>query len=89
MKHKIIIIGGGPVLFGAEPPGGAPGLRKDDGARVGGAIMAAKGSLAFSVFCSFSACGSFATADVGGGPTGFAFSSGSSPGNTQTLRFSS
>lgn len=63
-----------------------------EGPRRGGAIIAASGSsvevftFMFPSFVSFFAA---ACTESGGGPMGFAFSAGSSPGNTQTFNFSS
>jgi sugar/nucleoside kinase (ribokinase family) len=61
--------------------------RSADGPRGGGAIIAANGSLdGIGAVCGVDFAG---VVTIGGGPTGFAFSAGSSPGNTQTLFFSS
>jgi hypothetical protein len=61
--------------------------RTADGPRRGGAIMAANGSV--DGFGAVSGADFTGVVAIGGGPTGFAFSAGSSPGKTQTLFFSS
>jgi len=83
---------GGPPGPGTEPTDFAF-VWKLDGPRFGGAIMAARGSFAAAA----GAPGPAAAGDeeagpdtacgvVGGGPIGFAFSWGSSPGNTHLRR---
>jgi len=83
--------GGGPatcpVSLGAAPRDFAF-VWKLEGPRFGGAIMAASGSFAGTAdeAAGADAVGvDMACGVVGGGPTGFAFSSGSSPGNTQLI----
>jgi hypothetical protein len=58
------------------------------GARGGGAIIMDKGSFSGAAGAGAGA-DIIACGDIGGGPTGAAFSSGSSPGKTHTFRLSS
>lgn len=62
--------------------------RRADGPRAGGAIIAAKGSFKSTAGVA-GAVDAKGVPAIGGGPTGLATSSGSSPGKTQTLRVSS
>ena len=77
----------GGLIPGGNRPGVAPapppGRRRADGARLGGAIIAARGSAGpSSAGGSLLGCAS-ACAIIGGGPSGLATSAGSSPGKIQ------
>ena len=92
---KTTNFGGVPAASGVLTPGlgidaYVPGRLNEVGARFGGAIMAANGSVALD--CAMLLLGPGVAGEagiVGGGPMGFTRSSGLSPGKTQTFLFSS
>lgn len=83
-----IIIGGPDATLLGVAPTDLAFVLKLDGARFGGAIIAASGSLGAEAAAVGEGAAGVCGVDgkVGGGPIGFAFSSGSSPGKTQLLK---